>query len=48
MLALAAFVVALAWIILVVVHGPVFAWLLPLVLLLVAAHLAFGDRIRRV
>lgn len=48
MLALAAFVVAVIWLILVVLHVGAFAWLLPLVLALIAAHLAFGDRIRRV
>ncbi len=47
MLMLAAFVVALLWLILDLLDVGTWSWLLPLVLTLMAAHFAFGDRIRR-
>lgn len=45
MLALVAFIVALLWLILDVMNVGAWSWLLPLVLTLICAHFAFGDRI---
>ena len=48
MFALAAFIVAVLWLILVALNVATWAWLLPLVLALLAAHFAFGDRVWRI
>ncbi len=47
MLILAAFIVALIWLILDLANAGTWSWLLPLALTLIAGHLAFGDRLWR-
>lgn len=47
MFAIAGLVITLVWLVLVLVGAGAWGWMLPLCFALLFAHLALGDRVRR-